>query len=165
MSFENLALYGYYTKCGVPDHDAEVISSLFGGDFIHLQAEQRQQGAGKKAKALAAVYVSDGIFVSASFLWEGANTVQDAMRVVRIVRSAGICSVGVYAYALDQDMSQQCIENFSDFLRTAKSKISSLGGEFDVSAELENFKRNSTRLGIASAALGGRKGFFSKIFG
>ncbi|GAA0796213.1 hypothetical protein [Marinobacterium sediminicola] len=170
MSFENMALEGYYTKSGVPEQEAKVISSLFGGNFIHLQAEQRQQGGGKKSKALAAVHVSDGIFAGASLygdfpLWDQADSLDEVERVVKIVRAAGVCSVCVYAYALDSDITEQSKESYRDFLRIAQSKASTFGGSLKTDEFLSEFSQTIDRLSIASAAHGERKGFFSKIFG
>jgi hypothetical protein len=170
MSFENLALEGYYTKCGVPEQEAKIVSSLFGGDFIHLQAEQRQQGGGKQSKALAAVHVSDGIFAGASLyadfpLWEQVSSFGEVEEIVRIVRAAGICSVCVYAYALDSDISEQSKESYRDFLLIGQRKASSVGGSLNSDQTFSEFSTMVSRLAITSSAHGERKGFFSKIFG
>ena len=170
MSFENMALEGYYTKSGVPEQEAKIISSLFGGDFIRQQAEQRQQGGGRKSKALAAVHVSDGVFTGASLygdfpLWDQANSVEEVERVVNVVRAAGVCSACVYAYALESDITLQLKESFRDFLRIAQSKASSLGGNLNTEEYLSEFSKTVDRLSISSSAHGERKGFFSKIFG
>lgn len=170
MSFENMALEGYYTKSGVPEQEAKVISSLFGGNFIHLQAEQRQQGGGKRSKALAAVHVSDEIFAGASLygdfpLWDQASSLDEIERVVKIVRAAGVCSVCVYAYALESNIAEQSKESYRDFLRIAQNKASSYGGTLNTEEYLSEFSQTVDRLSISSSAHGERKGFFSKIFG
>ena len=170
MNFENMALEGYYTKSGVPEQEAKVICSLFGGNFIHQAAEQRQQGGGKKSKALAAVHVSDGIFSGASLyedfpLWDQASALDEIERVIKIVSAAGVCSVCVYAYALEANIAEQSKELYRNFLRIAQNKASSLGGALNTEEYLSKFSKTVDRLSISSSAYGERKGFFSKIFG
>lgn len=170
MSYGTTTLEGYYIKCGVPDQEAKVISSLYGEDYIHSQADMRRQGNGNKSKALAAVLISDQIFNGPSLfsdfpIWNNIESLNDVQSVVNIVKAAGVCSVCVYAYALDMDISEQAKQTFNDFLWKANRKAVKMGGSLDTQKLLDDFCSHVTRLSISSEAHGKRKGLLTKLFG
>lgn len=170
MGFANKALEGFYIKCGVPEKEAKVISSLFGDDFINDQAAERFHGGGNKSKALAAVYGSDDIFQDASLdddmhLWDQVYSLDGIERVVKVVRAAGVCSVCVYAYALQSDITEKSKKSYYDFLVIVQKKASSIGENLDTKKYFSEFSETVDRLNDLSSAYGNKKGFFSKIFG
>ncbi|MEO1944474.1 MAG: hypothetical protein ABGY11_09225 [Candidatus Thioglobus sp.] len=171
MSFSSETLYGYYDKCGVPEYEARLVSSLFGENYTVLQAQERSKGQGTKSKAYAAGHISNCIFLGAClhsdfYLWDTVYETEQARDIVNIVSSAGICSIGVYAYALDENPCASYVEMYGDFLNIAKLKLSTLGdNSLNTINELGKFQVKAVRLSIEATALGKRKGFFSKMFG
>lgn len=170
MGFANKALEGYYIKCGVPEIESKLISSLYGDDFINDQAAERFHGGGNKSKALAAAYVSEELFEAAGLyddlhLWDQVRLLDEIERVVRIVRAAGVCSVCVHAYALESDITERSKKTYRDFLMIAREKASLIGAHLDTERYLREFSETVDKLNISSSAYGKKKGLFSKIFG
>ena len=92
MSYETMALEGYYVKSGVPESEAHLIASQFGQFFVRLQAKKRQEGHGNKSKALAALEVADYIFFYASVreeheLWANIRSKKDIESLIKVVRA------------------------------------------------------------------------------
>lgn len=170
MGYANVTLEGYYLKCGAPADEAKIISSLFGEDYIKYQAQMRAQGGGNQSKALAAAWISDVVLKEASesldtFMWENANCYDELLSVLKVSRAAGLCSIAVYSYALNDDISYQIKSAYERVLMLANIQCSVLGVEFDLDKAHNEFTLTVDRLCIEAKAHGKRKGLLTKLFG
>lgn len=170
MNATEMMLAGYYVKAGAPHREAQLVASLFGSRYLELQSKRRIEGAGNKSKALAAADICDFVATGASLyhdfmIWDLYKSPLDLVRVVDIVGAANICRAAVYAYALDTDVTEAVMDDANQFLGIACARAENAGIPFDKPAVATALHEQIKHTVISSAALGSRKGIWSKIFG
>jgi hypothetical protein len=170
MSYETMALEGYYVKSGVPESEAHLIASQFGQFFVRLQAKKRQEGHGNKSKALAALEVADYIFFYASVreeheLWANIRSKKDIESLIKVVRASGVCSACVSAYALEKNVSAEILSTYKEFLELASKRMSLLDDTLVIEMTLSDFTKDIDFCIAQSLAFGKRKGLWTKFFG
>lgn len=170
MSMSAMMLAGYYLKAGAPKAASELIGAVCGDSYLQYQAVRRREGAGNKAKALAALDICNDIVILAARyedneIWGAYKDPATFSHVIDFYSAALICRRAVYAYALDDNSTEFDQEDLSKFLDIASSKAQKNNINFNRSDTFESIMSQVHDTAIRASALGSKKGLWSKVFG
>ncbi|MEO1881548.1 MAG: hypothetical protein ABGX37_07545 [Methylococcales bacterium] len=163
-----IMLSNFYIKAGAPERESELIGSLFGEQYFEYKKKHRIEGAGNKAKALAAAEICDYIATGAGLysdfmIWDMYKDPKSFEKVVNIVGAANICRAAVYAYALDVDATETILADGREFLRIASGKANAANIPFDYTNRFDALKQQVQQTSISAAAMGSKWGIWSTI--